>query len=219
MNRKIILSFLGLLFLFSCKNNKQDKVTVFKLTDTVVNNKLTDTIKEKNIQVFIKGEWQSFILGDINNDQLIDTAFVYTPAYYATKYAEFKDEPPMFDSCIDNNCYNVIRFSCNLPEIIRKNSLWGGVERIDDLDEDGINEIVFETGWYIGTHCEIYIYSFDKLKGKWIILAKNYRYEDDNYYKLIKKVDKTKFKFKVEYMDTIIAHDIQYKNIIVHIKK
>ena len=178
----------------------------------------TKASKDSLKQVFINKKWQPFILGDINNDNIIDTAFVYTPGYYATPDLEFPKEP-LFDSCINNNCFNKVRFSCNLPEIYIKNTLWGKVEMIDDLDGDGIKEIVFQTDWIIGTHVTIYIYSYNKAKKKWQILAKNWLYGEDSYKHRIKKINKDKFRFRVEYMDDKILHDISNKNIIVKIKK
>jgi hypothetical protein len=48
-------------------------------------------------------------------------------------------------------------------------------------DEDGIKEKNFQTNWFIGTHVVIYIYSFNKVEGKWKILAKNWLYEEKSY--------------------------------------
>ncbi|MFZ4401714.1 MAG: hypothetical protein ACOYO1_16915 [Bacteroidales bacterium] len=175
-----------------------------------------DTLKAIKTQVFIEGAWESFILGDINSDNIIDTAFIYTPGYYGTQDQEYPKEPPMFDSCLNNLCYNKITFSCNLPEIYNKNTLWGTVEMIDDLDEDGINEIIFQTNWWIGTHVEMYIYSYHK--GEWRILAKNWLYGEDSLKYRVKKINKNKFRLKVEYMDTKV-HDIKEKYIIVKIIK
>ena len=180
---------------------------------------LPDTLKNENLKprdTLINEEREPFILGDINNDNIIDTAFVYTPAYIATINPEYNNEHPMFKKCINDSCYNKIQFSCRLPEIYMPNSLWGKVESVQDLDEDGIKEIIFQTNWFIGTHVEIYIYSLKT--DKWVVLAKNYLYGRDTYKDRIKKIDKTKFKFKIEYMDEIV-HDIRNKNIIVKIKK
>ena len=199
-------------------------LTIFHFSivaQTKISKSEIDTIKNdisKQYDTLINEEWRQFILGDINNDNIIDTAFVNTPAYYATIYPEYKDELPMFKSCINDSCYNKVKFSSKFSEIYRPNTLWGSVEPIQDLDEDGIKEIVFQTNWYIGTHVEIYLYSFNKIKGEWVILAKNWLYGEDSYKDRIKKINKEKFKFKIEYMDPI-EHDIKNKNIIVKIKK
>jgi hypothetical protein len=181
-------------------------MNTISVKDTIINN-----IKK----TLVPCEWKPFILGDINNDKISDTAFVFTPAYYATIDTSISLEP-LLDSCINNQCYNRVKFSCKLPEIYIENSIWGFVEKIDDLDEDGINEIIFQTNWYIGTHVEIYIYSF--FNGKWVVLAKNNRYEEDSYKNLITKIDKRKFKFRIEYFNKH-KHDLMNKTITVKIKK
>lgn len=183
----------------------QTKKTVL-VRDTIINN-----IKKK----IVFSEWKPFVLGDINNDKIIDTAFVYTPAYYATIDTSISSEP-ILDSCINNQYYNRVKFSCKLPELYIENSIWGFVEKIDDLDEDGINEIIFQTNWYIGTHVEIYIYSY--FNGKWVVLAENSRYAEDSYKNLITKIDKRKFKFRIEYFDKH-KNDLMNKTITVKINK
>lgn len=169
-------------------------------------------------KVFVKGKWEKFRLGDIDGDKKRDWAKVYTPAYYGTKSDE-DNGVILFDSCVDNNkCYNRISFSNGLPEIYQENTRWGKVEAIDDLDGDGVNEIVFQTNWFIGTHVTIYVYSFDKVTNQWVILADNWLYEKDSYKDRITKIDTTEFKLSIEYMDTI-EHDIMTKDTIIKIKK
>ena len=169
-------------------------------------------------QVIVKANWEAFALGDMNHDNLPDTAFVYTPAYYGTPIAE---DPKSidFDSCVGGKNYNKIKFSAGLPPIVLDNTLWGKVEPIGDLDEDGINEFIFQTNWYIGTHVQISIYSFNKEKSKWVVLATNNLYFDDSYKNRITKINKHQFRFKIEYMDTIELHDLAHKEIVVDIKK
>lgn len=168
-------------------------------------------------KIIIEGKWEAFPLGDIDNDKISDTSFVYTPSYYGIKTPELHGEVE-FDGCVGKRCYNRVRFTNNLPEIRIDNSLWGTVEPIADLDEDGINELVFQTNWWIGSHVQIKIYSFDKRKRKWVILASNSLYGQDSYKDRITKINKDKFKFKIEYMDTI-EHDLMNKDTIMLIKK
>jgi hypothetical protein len=153
----------------------------------------------------------------MDGDKKRDKAYVYTPAYYGIKNRE-SHGVVLFDSCVDNRCYNKIKFSANYPEILFENSLWGTVEPIGDLDEDGINEFIFQTNWWIGAHISIYIYSFDVKKKQWVVLAHNWLYGKDSYKDRITKIDKSEFKLRIEYMDTI-EHDIMEKDTLIHIKK
>ncbi len=152
--------------------------------------------KEQKSKVKTQSEkWESFALGDLDNDGIKDTAFVYTPKYYETvdiKNADYSQ----FDNCVNNKCFNKIKFSSNFNDIIINNSLWGKVESINDLDEDGIKEIIFQTNWWIGTHVEIIIYSYNKKTKQWIILAKNRLYEEESYKDRVSKINHEKFKPK-----------------------
>lgn len=173
--------------------------------------------EQKNKVKIQKAKWESFILGDLNNDGINDTAFVYTPKYYETE--DFKNPDDIqFDSCVNNKCFNKIKFSSIFNEIYINNSLWGKVEAIDDLDGDGINEIIFQTNWFIGTHIEIIIYSYNKNTKKWVILADNKLYEEESYKDRVTKINNDKFKFKTEYMDTIES-DLKNKEVIIEIHK
>lgn len=205
MNRKFILIILILNTFFTLKG-QTESTNAISVKDTIINN-IRKTI--------VSSEWKPFVMGDINNDNIIDTAFVYTPAYFASIDTIISSEP-ILDSCINHQYYNRVRFSCKLPEIYIENSIWGIIEKIDDLDEDGINEIIFQTNWYVGTHVEIYIYSY--FNGKWIVLAENNRYQEDSYKNLVTKIDKSKFKFRIEYFNKR-KHDYLNKTITVKINK
>ena len=50
------------------------------------------------------------------------------------------------------------------------------------------------------------------------MLAKNWMYEKDSYKDRITKINKTEFKFSIEYMDTI-EHDIMTKDTLIKIRK
>ena len=127
-------------FLISCHTKKQPEPTV----------------KIPEGKTYVKGKWEPYPLGDMDGDHRPDTAYVYTPPYYETP---FEGRPGEFEfaGCVNDTCYNRIRFSAGYPEIWHGNSLWGGIEPLGDLDEDGINEFVFQTGWWIGSHVGIYI--------------------------------------------------------------
>mgnify|MGYP001336706423 CR=1 FL=1 len=156
-------------------------------------------------------EIEMFLLGDINIDGILDTAYVLTPKHYL-------DSINQFDSCLNNNCFNVIKFSSKYKDIVIKNSIWGKVETLDDLDNDGIKEILFQTNWWIGTRVRIYIYSYNRKIKNWVILAENKLYEEESYKYRISKINNEKFNFKIEYYDTI-EYDFKNKIMTIPIKK
>ena len=175
--------------------------------------------KKVNNKTIVAGKWEVFPIGDINNDNIADTSFIYTPAYYGTINPEMPiNDNVEFDSCVNGECYNKVRFSNNFPSILIENSLWGSVESIEDLDGDGIKELIFQSNWYIGSHVEIYIYSFDRKKRNWIVLAENNLYGEDGYKDRVVKINNEKFKFKIEYLDTI-EYLFMTKEIVVKIRK
>jgi hypothetical protein len=172
----------------------------------------------RNSNIIIQKEnWETFALGDINNDGINDTAFVYTPKYYES-IDTINPNTALFEKCENNNCYNKIKFSTNFNGINIKNSLWGKVETIEDLDNDGIKEIIFQTNWWIGTHVKIIVYSYNQKTKKWTILCSNSLYEQDSYKDRVTKIDNRSFKFKIEYMDTIES-DLKNKEVIIEIRK
>ena len=188
LNRKIYLVIFILNTFFSLKGQTENTHTI-SFKDTVINN-IRKTI--------VSSKWEPFVLGDINKDQISDTAFVYTPAYFASMDTTISSEP-ILDSCINQLYFNRVRFSCRLPEFTIENSIWGTVESIDDLDSDGINEIIFQSNWFIGSQVMIYIYSFHH--GSWSVLAKNRRYSEESYRNSITKMNNRKFKFNIEYFN------------------
>lgn len=167
--------------------------------------------------VIIKANWKAFPIGDIDFDAVQDTAFIFTPKYFGTKNPDFPDQMD-FAGCVDNDCFNTVRFSNSLPDFKVDDTLWGTVESIEDLDEDGFKEIIFQTNWWIGTHVEITILSFDLKTKKWVPLASNDLYGEESYKDRISKINKSQFNFKIEYMDTI-AGDFATKEIRVEINK
>jgi hypothetical protein len=133
---------------------------------------------------------EKFVLGDINNDGLIDTAFVYTPS-------RINEIPNENDSLpCKGKCYNIVTFTCGFPALKIDNSILGKIEAIDDLNGDGNREIIFQTNWFVGTHANIYIYSL--IKNNWINIASDYLYEKDSYKDRIKKINDKKFIFLKE---------------------
>lgn len=144
-----------ILIMVSCNQDLEEKTKSVKrksFSKEVIDPEINDTI----------------IIGDINGDCMNDTAIIYTPPTLTTLNSNGEVQFTM--GCIDNNCYNRIKFSCKLPDIIIPNSIWGKVEKIDDLNNDGINEILFCTNWFTTGKSTLILYSF--IGGKWKAIEK-----------------------------------------------
>ena len=120
---------------------------------------LIDTIK-KNQQIE-PTHTDTLIVGDLNNDAIIDTAFVYTPP--TIKELDESGKLLFLFGCVDNKCYNKITFSCALPELYFEESVWGNLESIGDINHDGYAELLFSPNWFTSCWGQMYVYS---LKGK-----------------------------------------------------
>jgi hypothetical protein len=102
-------------------------------------------------------------VGDLNNDGISDTAFVYTPRTIASVD---QDGRVHFESgCEQEPCFNAVRFSTSLPELHHRNSVWGVVENAGDLNDDGYSELLFCPGWFTSNWTTLYLYTFKE--GAW----------------------------------------------------
>ena len=117
----------------------------------------TDSIKTRYI--FEQQPIDIIVLGDIDSDRLLDTAFIYTPPVLSS-YDE-KDELMYIFGCKDNDCYNRVTFSCRMPDLLFTDSVWGKVAAVDDIDGDGFKELLFNTSWFTGTTSGLYLYHFN----------------------------------------------------------
>lgn len=123
---------------------------------------------EKNKELYGTAQIDTIILGDIDNDNKLDSAFIYTPP---TILEIDKNGDTLFTmGCKDNNCFNKITFSSKIPKINIENSVWGQLESIDDINEDEVKEILFATNWFTTTRSNLYLFSLKN--GKWNQLAK-----------------------------------------------
>ena len=121
-----------------------------------------------NKELYGTAQIDTIILGDINNDNKLDSAFIYTPP---TSLEIDKNGDTLFTmGCKDNNCFNKITFSSKFPKINIKNSVWGQLESIDDINEDGIKEILVATNWFTTTRSNLYLFSLKN--GQWNQLQK-----------------------------------------------
>ncbi|WP_396163207.1 hypothetical protein [Flavobacterium sp.] len=151
---KLLFLILGLIF-FSCETkNKQG------ITET---NKLEETSEEK----------QSFIVGDVNNDKVQDTAFV-----------SFNQQNEYDDL--------IIKFTNNIPEIDFGQSLGVSIEKTEDLNFDGANEIIIFSRTHEGWWNYISVWSFKSDKWKEIQKTKGFISDDKDFENRIVK-DKNQY--------------------------
>lgn len=123
---------------------------------------------------------EKIVIGDINNDKVIDTAFVKGP--------KFINEEDGWGDCKDGNCKITVSFSCNFPSVTIANSVSGFVENIGDIDNDGISEIIIVPSWFIGCWGQIHFYTMKNGKWKNSGNAKRNICEDESFMNCIKKL-------------------------------
>lgn len=191
----------GLLTLTNCSAKETDKHPV-----SVGNSNPGDSTKAPKLTEIIEPEYRdTVLLQDINNDGTGDTAFVVTPPTLA-----YMDEQGSIHSefgCVDGDCYNSITFSCEAPELVFENSVWGTIENAGDLNGDGMNELIFCPNWFIGNCTQLHLYTLKS--GKWEEIASvDYRRNDDAYSlksHLVKQQDRYYMK------GIVIGEDTPYK--------
>jgi hypothetical protein len=99
----------------------------------------------------------TLIIGDINHDKIIDTAFVTGPKWLNDD--EGWGDPRVTPYEID------ITFSCGLPPIHDDNAVRSYVEDIGDIDRDGISEVIIVPSWFIGCWGRMKFYTYKE--GQW----------------------------------------------------
>lgn len=167
----------------------------------------TNTAKTDTVKEIIEAEITDTIaLGDINNDKIEDTAFIYTPP--TIKHLNDSGELLYQFGCVDNNCFNKISFSCKIPEINFDNSVWGYVENIGDLNNDGYNELIFSPRWFTSCWGRLYIYSFNGDKWNKTTNVLYRRCEDESLKSHILKIRNKYFLKGIEFVD---GDDKEYK--------
>lgn len=150
------------------------------------NSKYGQANDEVGKDLFESEQIDTVILGDINHDNKSDTAFIYTPPL---SFQIDKNGDTLFSfGCKDNFCFNRITFSSEFPEIKIENSVWGQLEITDDINSDGVNEVLFASNWFTTNRSDLYLFSFKNRQ--WIQLEKvSFRNYDNSILKnrLIKK--------------------------------
>jgi hypothetical protein len=178
------------LILISCNFSKIDSDKDKILTDTVKNKIQVDKSTKATL---LKPLIEKTILGDINGDRIVDTTFIYTPSRINGLIGENDSLP------CNGKCFNKVTFSCRFPSFIVEDCIEGKIEAIDDLNGDGNKELIFQTGWFMGTHVNIYVYSL--INNNWRILASNWLYFRNTYKHRVRKIDNSRFEFIEETWD------------------
>lgn len=135
-----------------------------------------DRIGDQKEEPFITGDSSSleipsriehvnepYFVGDINNDNILDTAYVN----YDRK---INYDSAIEKECINNDCEVTIKFSSNIPPLIITQSLGITIQKSFDLNNDKANEIILFSQWFEGFWGYIYVYSLKNFK--WIELGK-----------------------------------------------
>lgn len=108
------------------------------------------TTLEVNESIQAPTELKKVVLGDMNKDTIVDTAYVRLPKYI--------DESSWGD-CKNGGCEVEISFSFTPTKIQLSNAVDAGIEAIGDVNQDGIQEVVVVPGWIIGCWGQYRFYS------------------------------------------------------------
>ena len=122
---------------------------------------------------------EKIVIGDINNDKVVDTAFVKGP--------KFLNETDFYGDCNNGNCLITVSFSCSFPSITLENAVTGFVENIGDIDKDGISEIIIVPSWFIGCWGKVQFFSLKKKKWKNLGSVKRHICDQESFMNCIKK--------------------------------
>jgi hypothetical protein len=128
------------------------------------------TKKKKPIKEKIEIECKKFFLGDVNNDKINDTAFIYLKRNVETNKTECGEKKSLI---------NVI-FK-NIPKISFDQTLGVVVMKTDDLNNDKANEIIIFSRTNEGWWNNIYVWTFKNGNWKEIARTKGFISENKNF--------------------------------------
>jgi hypothetical protein len=104
-----------------------------------------------------------YILGDINNDKKIDSAYVEVEKL-------IRKDSTIEKECVSKDCTVKITFTGNIPTLHIHQSLGISIQETQDLNNDNANEILLFSEWFEGYWGNIYVWSLKN--GKWQEIAR-----------------------------------------------
>ncbi|WP_294820464.1 hypothetical protein [uncultured Flavobacterium sp.] len=148
----------------------------------------------------------TLVIGDIDNDKIIDTAFITGPKW-------LNDEDGWGDPVITP--YEIdITFSCSLPAIHHGNAVMGYIEDIGDIDGDGVSEVIVVPIWFIGCWGNMEFYTLKD--GQWHNFgsAGCHICTDEIYLGRITKLSRNKIKVMEDAWDEDVADRIRKPKVL-----
>lgn len=188
------LYFVLILFTLSCTEQVESTKTEVETecsADSIIS-------IHQNSEIDYLSRIDTIILGDINFDNVVDTAIVYP--------VEFKDPNDIMMGPIDGNSITKIHFLYddswlyieNAIELIR-------LYVLDDINEDGIKEIALIPGWYLSCCSGFLVYSNHNAVWQKISSSSVWSCGDIDY--CVRKIKKNKF-IVPDRIYSVVAEDI-----------
>jgi hypothetical protein len=167
MTRKTLI-YLTIL-LSACGHEKTSENSVLKSNQVKADSLAIQS--DKNVIEHVR---VPYFVGDINNDNKVDSAYViYDRSVRADSTIE--------KECVNKNCEVTLKFTGNIPDLIIDQSLGIYIQKTEDLNNDKANEIVLFSEWFEGYWYHVYVWTFKN--GKWneIARTKAFLSEDKDY--------------------------------------
>jgi len=148
----------------------------------------------------------TLVIGDINNDKIIDTAFIVGPKW-------INDEESWGDPKVQ--LYEIdVRFSNGMPPIHDDNAVTGYIENVGDIDGDGYSEVIVVPGWFIGCWGRMKFYTYKQGKWQYFGYAECHVCTDEKYIARMKKLSKNKLRVIEDVWDGEAADRVKKPKII-----
>ncbi len=145
----------------------ENKNDIIEKTENKENISKTTETKE-SVKAEIETENKKFFIGDVNNDKINDTAFIFLKRNLETNEIE----------CGGKSCLINVTFFKNIPKISFDQSLGLVIMKTEDLNNDKGNEIIIFSRTNEGWWNNIYVWTFKN--GKWEEIAKTKGFISEN---------------------------------------
>lgn len=148
----------------------QKKLSYISISDAIVSSVISvDNEKEMSDDEIVAIE-KLYIVGDIDNDKKIDSAYV--------SYEErIRKDGKIEKECVSKNCEVKIKFTGNIPDLIINQSLGIYIQETKDLNNDNANEILLFSEWVEGYWGKMFVWSFKN--GIWQEIARTKAFLSD----------------------------------------